>query len=328
MSKLTNVIGTKDDAEISKYIDDQINQIRKTVGSEKVLLALSGGVDSSVCAALLAKAVPQQLTCLFVDHGFMRLNEGNEIEETFSKKGINFIRVNAADRFLSKVAGVIDPEAKRKIIGEEFIRVFEEEAKKLGRIPFLAQGTIYPDIVESGGGEHGATIKSHHNVGGLPENLDFEQLVEPLAGLYKNEVRKLGLMLDLPEMLVNRQPFPGPGLAVRVMGEITFEKLETLRQADAIVRQELDKLEEGRPSQYFAVLTDTLSVGAKDGVRTYDPVVAIRAVTTVDFMTAVYTPLLHDVLNTMATRISSEIAAVSRVVFDISSKPPGTIEWQ
>jgi len=325
MSK--QMIGTKNDQEINNYIDEQVNQIRQTVGSEKVLLALSGGVDSSVCAALLAKAVPEQLTCLFVDHGFMRLNEGNEIEAAFSKKNLNFIRVNAADRFLAKVSGVIDPEEKRKIIGEEFIRVFEEEAKKLGRIPFLAQGTIYPDIVESGG-EHGAKIKSHHNVGGLPENLDFEQLVEPLAGLYKNEVRKLGLMLGLPEMIVNRQPFPGPGLAVRVMGEITFEKLETLRKADAIVRQELDKLVDDKPSQYFAVLTDTLSVGVKGDARTYDPVVAIRAITTVDFMTAVYTPLPHEVLNCMATRISSEIEHVSRVVFDISSKPPGTIEWQ
>ena len=324
---MKQLVGTKTDAEILTYIDQQVDAIRKQVGDKHILLALSGGVDSSVCAALIAKAVPQQLTCLFVDHGFMRLNEGDEIEEIFGKIVAKFIRVNAQDRFLSKVKGVTDPEEKRKIIGAEFIYVFEEEAKKLGKIPFLAQGTIYPDIVESGG-EHGAVIKSHHNVGGLPENLDFEELVEPLSGLYKNEVRKMGLLLGLPEYLVNRQPFPGPGLAVRVMGEITFEKLETLRQADAIVRAELDKLEgDDRPSQYFAVMTDTMSVGVKGDKRTYDPVVAIRAVTTVDFMTAVCTPLSYELLMKLGAKIS-EIPTVSRVVFDISSKPPGTIEWQ
>jgi len=327
---MKTVIGTKTEQELQNYINDQINEIRQTVGDQKVLLALSGGVDSSVCAALLEKAIPKQLICLFVDHGFMRLNEGNEIEETFSKKNLNFIRVNAAERFLSKVEGVTDPEEKRKAIGTEFIRVFEDEAKKLkeklGEIPFLAQGTIYPDIVESGDANN-ETIKSHHNVGGLPENLDFKQLVEPLSGLYKNEVRKIGILLGLPNLLVDRQPFPGPGLAVRVMGDITFAKLETLRQADAIVRQELSKLEE-KPSQYFAILTDTLSVGVKDGKRTYDPVVAIRAVTTQDFMTAICTPIPHEVLMHMAERITREIPDVSRVVFDITSKPPGTIEWQ
>jgi len=323
-------IGTKTDQELQNYINDQINQIRQTVGDKKVLLALSGGVDSSVCAALLEKAIPEQLVCLFVDHGFMRLNEGDEIEETFAAKNLNFIRVNAAERFLSKVKGITDPEKKRKVIGKEFIRVFEDEAKKLeeklGKIPFLAQGTIYPDIIESGDANN-ATIKSHHNVGGLPPNLDFQQLIEPLSGLYKNEVRKIGLMLGLPSLLVDRQPFPGPGLAVRIMGDITFAKLETLRQADAVVRQELSKLE-NKPSQYFAVLTDTLSVGAKDGKRTYDPVVAIRAVTTQDFMTAICTPVPHEILMRMAERITMEISDVSRVVFDITSKPPGTIEWE
>jgi len=317
--------GAKCDYKLGDYIDAQIEKIRRTVGTQKVLLALSGGVDSSVCAALLSKAIPGQLTCVFVDHGLMRLNEGNEIEEIFSKHDLDFIRVDAADRFLGKLKNVTDPEKKRKIIGEEFIRVFEEEAKKLGRIPFLAQGTIYADIVESGNA-YSTTIKSHHNVGGLPEKLDFDQLVEPLSGLFKNEVRKIGLLLGLPPMLVNRQPFPGPGLAVRVMGEVTFAKLETLRKADAIVRQELDKLDPP-PSQYFAVLTDTYSVGVRDGKRTFDPVLAIRAVTTQDFMTATCYAIPHDVLWKMVERITEEVADVSRVVYDVSSKPPGTVEW-
>jgi len=323
---LYNKCGAKGDYTLEDYINTQVEQVRQAVGDKKVLLALSGGVDSSVLAVLLSKAIPGQLTCVFVDHGFMRLNEGDEIEDVFSKHDLNFIRVNAADRFLSKLKGITDPEEKRKIIGEEFVRVFEEEAKKLGRIPFLAQGTIYPDIIESGG-QHGELIKSHHNVGGLPPNLDFDQLIEPLSGLFKNEVRKIGIMLGLPAALVNRQPFPGPGLAVRIMGEVTFDKLETLRYADAIVREELDKLNP-RPSQYFAVLTDTFSVGIKNDKRTYDPVLAIRAVNTQDFMTAVYTPVPHDVLGKMAERISSEVDGVSRVVYDISSKPPGTVEWQ
>jgi len=323
---LFNACGAKGEYKLEDYIDRQVELIRQTVGTQKVLLALSGGVDSSVCAALLSKAIPGQLTCVFVDHGLMRLGEGDSIEAIFSKHDLDFIRVNAADRFLGKLKGVTDPEQKRKIIGEEFIRIFEEEAKKLGRIPFLAQGTIYPDIVESGG-VHGETIKSHHNVGGLPDNLDFDQLVEPLSGLFKNEVRKIGIMLGLPPALVNRQPFPGPGLAVRVMGEVTFAKLEILRRADAIVREELDNLDP-RPSQYFAVLTDTFSVGVKDGQRTYDPVLAIRAVNTQDFMTVTYTPVPHDVLGKMADRISGEVDGVSRVVYDISSKPPGTVEWQ
>jgi len=323
---LFDTCNAKGEYKVEEYIDMQVAAIRQQVGDAKVLLALSGGVDSSVCAALLSKAIPGQLTCVFVDHGFMRLNEGDQVEEIFSKHDLEFIRVNAAERFVGKLKDVTEPEAKRKIIGEEFIRIFEEEAKKLGRIPFLAQGTIYPDIVESGGA-HGATIKSHHNVGGLPENLDFDGLVEPLAGLFKNEVRKIGVMLGLPHALVERQPFPGPGLAVRVMGEVTFEKLDTLRNADAIVREELDKLE-NRPDQYFAVLTDTYSVGVKNGERTYSPVLAVRAVDTKDFMTATCTQLPYEMLEKIATRITTEIAEISRVVYDISSKPPGTVEWQ
>jgi len=313
---------------LESYINLQIEEIKKTVGNKNVLLALSGGVDSSVCAALLAKAIPEQVICIFVDHGLMRLNEGDEIETVFSKKDLKFIRVNAQERFLNKLADVIEPEQKRKIIGEEFIRVFEEEAKKLGEIPFLAQGTICSDVVESGKAGS-ANIKSHHNVGGLPENLGFKALVEPLAELYKDEVRTVGLLLGLPEALINRQPFPGPGLAVRVMGDITSKKLDVLRLADFIVCQELDMLPKNeRPSQYFAVLTDTLSVGVKNGVRTYDYVIAIRAVNTQNYMTCSYTHIPHKILEQISNRITSEIANVSRVVYDISSKPPSTIEWQ
>jgi len=315
---------------IEVYIKQQIEQIKSTVGKENVLLALSGGVDSSVCAALLAEAIPEQVICIFVDHGLMRLNEGNEIEDVFSKKDLKFIRINAQERFLEKLAGVVEPELKRKIIGEEFIRIFEEESKKLAEIiiPFLAQGTICSDIVESGKAGS-ANIKSHHNVGGLPERLGFNALVEPLSELYKDEVRTAGLLLGLPEALINRQPFPGPGLAVRIMGDITSKKLDVLRQADFIVRQELDVLpEDQRPSQYFAVLTDTLSVGVKNGVRTYDYVIAIRAVNTQDYMTCSYTHIPHKILEHLSNRITSEIEDVSRVVYDISSKPPSTIEWQ
>jgi len=310
---------------IKEYAEVQIKQIRAIVGGEKILLALSGGLDSSVCAALLAMAVPRQLVCIFVDHGLMRLGESDEIESAVSNKGTKFIRVNAADRFLEKLKGITDPEEKRKIVGEEFIRVFEEEAAKLGSIPFLAQGTIYPDIAESGG-KYGTMVKSHHNVGGLPKNLNFIKLIEPLSRLYKNEVRELGRELKLAPSLINRQPFPGPGLSVRIMGEVTAEKLDILRQADAIFLQEIDKLPQ-KPSQYFAVLTDTSSVGIKGDTRTYDPVIALRAVNTEDFMNASITHIPYEVLEHVVSRITSEIPQISRVVYDITPKPTGTVEW-
>ena len=323
---LYEICNAAGDYKLDDYIDMQITEIRQKVGDKKVLLALSGGVDSSVCASLLSKAIPGQLTCIFVDHGFMRLNEGDEIENIFSKRSLQFIRVNAQERFLAKVNGVTEPEVKRKLIGEEFIRVFEEESVKLGNIPFLAQGTIYPDVVESGGG-HNATIKSHHNVGGLPENLTFTEVVEPLSGLFKNEVRILGKKLGLPSSLTKRQPFPGPGLSIRIMGEITQNKLDIIRKADAILREELDACKK-RPDQYFTVMTDTCTVGVKGDDRTYDPVIALRAVTTGDFMTCEYTPLPHRILNRISTRITNEIPSVSRVVYDITSKPPSTVEWE
>jgi GMP synthase (glutamine-hydrolysing) len=323
---LYDVCDASGDYKLDDYIETQIKQIQKTAGDKQALLALSGGVDSSVCASLLSRAIPGQLTCIFVDHGLMRLNEGDEIESAFSKRNLRFIRVNAQKRFLAKLKGVTDPEKKRKIIGEEFIRVFEEESAKLGDIQFLAQGTIYPDVVESGG-KHGAVIKSHHNVGGLPEKLKFSGILEPLSRLFKDEVRALGRKLKLPSSIVNRQPFPGPGLAIRVMGEVTEEKLETLRRADAILREELDKMKQ-KPDQYFCVLTDTHSVGVKGDDRTYDYVIAVRAVTTDDFMTCEYTPLPHKILGRVSSRITSEIATVSRVVYDITSKPPATVEWE
>ncbi|MCL2222780.1 MAG: glutamine-hydrolyzing GMP synthase [Oscillospiraceae bacterium] len=321
---LYDICGATGDYKLDDYLYGQINNIRAKVGEKDVLLALSGGVDSSVCAALLTKAVPGQLKCIFVDHGFMRKNEGDEIEQTFSNKNLHLIRVNAKDRFLKKIKGVTDPEAKRKLIGEEFIRVFEEEAAKLGEITFLAQGTIYPDIVESGGA-HGATIKSHHNVGGLPESISFDELIEPLSGLFKDEVRVIGEKLGLSEKYINRQPFPGPGLAIRIMGEVTEDKLNVLRESDAILREELDGM---GLNQYFTVLTNTYSVGVKGDYRTYDPVVAIRAVLTNDFMTCKCAELPYELLFKLSARITNEIPSVSRVVYDITSKPPATVEWE
>ena len=323
---LYDICKVAQDYKLDDYISVQIAQIRQKTQGKEVLLALSGGVDSSVCASLLSKAIPNKLTCIFVDHGFMRLNEGDEIEKIFSKKKLRFIRVNAQERFLLKLNGITDPETKRKIIGEEFVRVFEEESKKAGDIPFLAQGTIYPDIVESGG-TFGAAIKSHHNVGGLPVNRSFIDIIEPLSKLFKDEVREIGKKLNLPASLTKRQPFPGPGLAIRVMGEVTKKKLDIVRVSDAILREEL-KHSRYKPNQYFTVLTDTYSVGIKGDERTYDPVIAIRAVTTSDFMTCEYTPLPHKLLKRISSRITNEIPEVSRVVYDITSKPPSTVEWE
>jgi len=324
---LFGVCGAKGTYKLNETLDAAVKEVRQKVATESVLLGLSGGVDSSVCAALLSKAVPGQLTCVFVDHGFMRYGEGDEIENIFSKHDLKLIRVNAQKRFLDKLKGIVDPEQKRKIIGEEFIRVFEEEASKLD-IPYLAQGTIYPDIVESGG-SHGATIKSHHNVGGLPELLDFKGIVEPLSGLFKDEVRKLGKKLGLPTYLVNRQPFPGPGLAIRIMGEVTQEKLEVLQKADLIVREVLDAVAvKSKLGQYFVVLTDTKTVGVKGDSRTYDYCLAVRAVTTDDFMTCEYARLSHSILHKISSRLTSELPTVSRVVYDITCKPPATVEWE
>ena len=323
---LFDACGAKGDYRLDDYIEKETARMRERVGGNRALLGLSGGVDSSVCAALLSRAIPNQLICVFVDHGFMRQNEGDEIERIFSRRKLNFVRVNAKDRFLNRLKGVVDPEQKRKIIGEEFVRVFEEEAVKQGNIPFLAQGTIYPDIVESGGAA-GAVIKSHHNVGGLPGALAFSGVLEPLSGLFKDEVRAIGRKLGLPKTLTAREPFPGPGLAIRITGEVTNGKLEILKQADAVVREEIGKLKK-RPDQYFAVLTDTISVGVKGDARTCDPVVVVRAVVTSDFMTCEYAPLSHKVLSKISARITGEITGVSRVVYDITGKPPATVEWE
>lgn len=325
---LFEVCGCTGSWTMANYAKTAIAHIKETVGDGKVVLALSGGVDSSVAAALISKAVGSQLTCIFVDHGLLRKNEGDEVEAAFKDSGMNFVRVDASERFLGKLAGVTDPERKRKIIGEEFIRVFEDEGRKIGAVDFLAQGTIYPDVIESGAGD-AAVIKSHHNVGGLPAVVDFKGLIEPLRNLFKDEVRELGAELGLPEYLVWRQPFPGPGLAIRVLGEVTSDKLEILKDADAIFRDEISNAGLGRKiNQYFAVLTGIKSVGVMGDGRTYDYTIALRGVTTSDFMTADWARIPFDVLAKISDRIVNEVHHVNRVVYDITSKPPATIEWE
>ena len=325
---LYEVCRAKGDWTMEDYKKTAVAAIREKVGAGKVLLALSGGVDSSVCAALLAEAIGPQLTCVFVDHGLMRLREGDEVEAAFGKWAMNFVRVDAEQRFLVKLAGVSEPEHKRRIIGEEFIRVFEEEAKKIGAVDFLAQGTIYPDVIESGAGD-AAVIKSHHNVGGLPDYVDFREIIEPLRLLFKDEVRQLGRELGLPEYLVSRQPFPGPGLAIRIIGDVSKEKADTLRLADFIFRDELARAGEDQAlSQYFAVLTNTRSVGVMGDGRTYDYTLALRAVVTDDFMTADWARIPYEVLDRVSTRIVNEVPGINRIVYDVTSKPPATVEWE
>lgn len=313
--------------DMAEYAKTLINAIRQNVGTKKVILALSGGVDSSVTATLIQKAIGDQLHCIFVDHGLMRKDEPEEVMAIYKNLNLNVKMVNASERFLTKLKGVSDPEQKRKIIGEEFIRVFEEESKSLGKVEFLAQGTIYPDIIESGEGAE--LVKSHHNVGGLPEDHDFKQLIEPLSALYKNEVRELGIALGMPEEMIYRQPFPGPGVGVRCVGEITTEKLRILKDADYIFRQAIEEAGLSRSIwQYFAAILPVKAVGIKDGKRAYQNVIALRAVNTIDAMTATVEPLPYEFLLQVGESIIKEVDGVTRVVYDITQKPPGTIEWE
>lgn len=328
---LFKVCECKGDWKMDSFVETAIRSIKERVGNGKVLCALSGGVDSSVAAVMLSRAVGKQLTCVFVDHGLLRKNEGDEVEQIFGPNGkydLNFIRVNAQERFYSKLAGVTEPEKKRKIIGEEFIRVFEEEAKKIGKVDFLVQGTIYPDVIESGLGKS-AVIKSHHNVGGLPDHVDFKEIIEPLRDLFKDEVRRAGLELGIPEKLVFRQPFPGPGLAVRIIGEVTPQKVQLVQDADAIYREEIANAGLDKSiNQYFAALTNMRSVGCMGDERTYDYAVALRAVTTADFMTAEFAELPWEVIGKVSSRIVNEVKGINRVLYDCTGKPPATVEFE
>ncbi len=327
-----DVCGCSGDWRMDDFAESMIAELKKKIGSGKVLCGLSGGVDSSVAAVLLSKAVGKNLTCVFVDHGLLRKSEGDMVEEVFGPDGpydLNFVRVNAQDRFYIKLAGVQEPERKRKIIGEEFIRVFEDEAKKIGHVDYLVQGTIYPDVVESGLGGESAVIKSHHNVGGLPDYVDFREIIEPLRDLFKDEVRQVGLRLGIPEKLVMRQPFPGPGLGIRIIGDVTAEKVKMVQDADAIFREEMERAGiNGEASQYYAALTNVRSVGVMGDERTYDYAIALRSVNTVDFMTADVTEIPYSVLKTVMNRIINEVDHVNRVFYDITSKPPATIELE